>query len=211
MKALAEHYADLLTKGDVMQLFRVLERTGSISEACRLAGIDRKTVYNWEKVREIRRETKVKVLAAALELSPKETLEFVADRAVERAAEVASHLLALTFELAMRAKSREEFEELYAEFHRLLDKYSRPLLKGAEYELNELQYLMKKRAARLGLTTFAPYITSFLKEAFKVEVKVEESSAATASVCSFTSFEEAGELAQRGREEPVRAIIPPTR
>lgn len=155
MKALAEHYADLLTKGDVMQLFRVLERTGSISEACRLAGIDRKTVYNWEKVKEVRRETKVKVLAAALELSPKETLEFVADRAVERAAEVASHLLALTFELAMRAKSREEFEKLYAEFHRLLKKYDRPLLEGMKYELNELRHLLERRAARLGLTALS--------------------------------------------------------
>ena len=45
MKDLAKKYSEILTKGEVMELFKLLEEVGSLSEACRRAGIDRKTVY----------------------------------------------------------------------------------------------------------------------------------------------------------------------
>ena len=64
---LAIRFAGYLTKGDVRRLFYdlLVKKYGSIKKASKEAGIERKTIYNLDKVKEISFETKAKVLDAA--------------------------------------------------------------------------------------------------------------------------------------------------
>jgi len=46
---LAKHFAEMLTKGDVFELFRMLEqRYGTISKVCERIGIERRTLLPLE-------------------------------------------------------------------------------------------------------------------------------------------------------------------
>lgn len=151
MKDLARRHADMLTKGEVVQLFRMLEEKRSLSEVCRIVGIDRKTVYNWEKVREIKRETKKKILEAALTLKPSETAEFLADMALEKAVGIIARLLIYLYERAMKSTTTKEFEKWYREFTRIAKKYDKPVLEPVRGEVERLHMLLKRKAIEKGV------------------------------------------------------------
>ena len=159
MKDLAKKYSEILTKGEVMELFKLLEEVGSLSEACRRAGIDRKTVYNWEKVKEIRKNTKEKVLEAALSLKPKEVTEFLADKTLEKTINIIARLLVHVYEQAVKAKNKEEFLQYYTEFNRIKEKYSKPLTEPIKYQINELSHILDNKAKNWSIVSFTNIIT----------------------------------------------------
>ena len=91
---LAKRFAEMLTKGDVMELFRMLEqRYGTISKVCERIGIERRTFYHWRYAKQINNETKAKVLRVALEEHPIDTLEFLARKSRGRTKEVLLSLI----------------------------------------------------------------------------------------------------------------------
>ncbi len=148
---IAERYSEFLTKGDVVELYKRLEDVyGTVKDVCKVIGIERKTVYNWKKVKEIRHETKVKVLGAALEYFTKETLEFLADKGLKRTLEVLSLLLQHIYERAMRTDEKMEFKKFFDEFKRIFEKYDKSLLDPIRYEISELLELLEHRANELG-------------------------------------------------------------
>ena len=173
MKDLARRYAEMLTKGEVIQLFGMLEERRSLSEVCRIVGIDRKTVYNWEKVREIKRETKKKILEAALTLKPGETAEFLADKALEKAVGVIARLLIYLYERTMKSTTTKEFEKWYREFTRIVEKYDKPVLEPVREEVERLHMLLKRKAMEKGVeiavdvSGFSPTYIGDLKQKMK--------------------------------------------
>jgi len=73
---LAKGFSEMLTKGDVFELFRMVERHyGTISKVCKRIGIERRTFYHWKSAQQINVDTKVKVLKVALEEHPIDTLD----------------------------------------------------------------------------------------------------------------------------------------
>jgi len=153
MEIIAYKYSEILTKGDIIDLFKMLEENKTLSEICKKIGIDRKTVYNWEKVKEIKRSTKIKILTEALKTKPKETLEFLADKSIERTTEIISELLTVLYEQAMKTENSEEFTKTYKEFKRILTKYNKSLLKETTNEISELLYRLNKKAQKLNIKT----------------------------------------------------------
>jgi len=148
----AERYSEFLTKGDVVELYKKLEEVyGTVKDVCKVIGIERKTVYNWKRVKEIRHETKVKILSAALERFAKETLEFLADKGLKRTLEVLSLLLQHIYERAMETEKKIEFEKFFEEFKRVYEKYDKSLLDVMRYEVEELLELLKEKARELSV------------------------------------------------------------
>ena len=157
---LARKYSEILTKGEIMELFKLLEEKGSLSEACRMAGIDRKTVYNWEKVMEMRKSTKEKVLRTALSLKPMEIAEFLADKTLEKATNIIARLLMHTYEKAMNASNKDEFQKYYKEFTRAQKKYDISIMELIRPETERLFRALKAKARGLNLALLEIYATT---------------------------------------------------
>jgi len=141
----AERFAEVLTKGDVMELFRMLEqRYGTVSGVCERVGIERRTFYNWRSARQITRETKAKVLRAALDEYPIDTLEFLARKSVERARE----LLELLIEYLRRGIAEGDLgkaEELARRAESIVREFSVPV---TEYLHDTLRSLAETARSR---------------------------------------------------------------
>jgi len=173
----AERYSEFLTKGDVVELFKRLEEVfGTVKDVCKVIGIERKTVYNWKWVKEIRHETKVKILSAALERFAKETLEFLADKGLKRTLEVLSLLLQHIYEKAMETDKKIEFEKFFGEFKRVYEKYDKSLLDALRYEIEELLELLKERARELNVRIISerPSIQPLPYEAERLEYETRQ-------------------------------------
>jgi len=151
MNIIAYKYSRALTKEDIVELFEMLQRNESLSEVCRRIGIDEKTVCNWDKVKELRDETKVKVLAEALRVMPLETLEFLADRSIDRSVEIIAHLLSIVYEDAMSTEDRKEFKKKFVKFRDIVSKYDISLVDKVRGEVNKLLYRLDEKARKLGV------------------------------------------------------------
>ena len=150
---IAEKYSELLTKEDVIKLFKEMGELGTLTDICRVIGIDKKTVYNWDKVKEIRRSTKTKILSVALKHRPKETLEFLVDRGIERTTELLFYLIEYIYEKAMKSKEPEEFEIYFKEFTRITKKYSKPIIEPIRREVNQLCDFLMYKAKRMSIVS----------------------------------------------------------
>ena len=154
----AERFAEVLTKGDVVELFRMLEqRYGTVSGVCERVGIERRTFYNWRSARWVTGETKAKVLRVALEEYPVDTLEFLARKSMERARE----LLELLIEYLRRGIAEEEdmgkVEELARRAESIVREFSVPVteyLRNMIYSLIEATY---SRGFRIEVMMYAGY------------------------------------------------------
>ena len=181
MEDLAKKYSEILTKGEVMELFKLLEEEGSLSKTCRLVGIDRRTVYDWSKVKEIRRKTKEKVLRVGLSLKPIEVAEFLADKTIEKAVDIVARLLIHVYERAMKSKEKEDFQKYYDKFLQLKDKYDKPITESIKPEIEELLRNLETRAGKWEIYTLET-ITPISFETKKPEYATAVfSSSATAS------------------------------
>jgi len=170
MEIIAYKYSEILTKGDIIDLFKMLEENKTLSEICRKIGIDRKTVYNWKKVKEIKRNTKIKILAEALKTKPKETLEFIADKSIERTTEILSELFTILYEQAMKAENPKEFIKVYEEFRRTLTKYNNPPLKEIASEISELLYRLNRKAQKYNILSSPIVFTLEEKSVLGIEL-----------------------------------------
>jgi len=146
LEYVAERFAELLTKGDVVELFRMLEqRYGTVSGVCERVGIERRTFYNWRSARWVTGETKAKVLRASLEEYPVDTLEFLARKSMERVRE----LLELLMEYLRRGIAEEEdlgkAEELARRAESIVREFSVPV---TEYLHDMLRSLAETALSR---------------------------------------------------------------
>lgn len=151
---LAEKYAHMLTRSDIIQLFRRLEDTvGNRSQAARICGLERKTIYGWETTREIRSRTRERILAVLLENLTEETLEFLTQRSVESSTDVLRTYLSSIYERAMsEGTSDQEFSRLATKFDQIRQQYEGLLAGHLQSEISTMLRYTLARAKEIGLT-----------------------------------------------------------
>lgn len=136
---LARRFAEMLTKGDVMELFRMLEqRYGTISKVCERIGIERRTFYYWRYAKQINSETKTKVLRVALEEHPIDTLEFLARKSRGRTKEVLELLIEFLRRGIIEEEDPRKTEELAKRAENIINEFSIPITEYLHHEIDGL-------------------------------------------------------------------------
>lgn len=151
MSYLAEKYAHLLSKDDVLDLFEQLEEVfkGNLSEACRKCGIQRKTRYDWISARSLKLSTKKKILKAMIETNPEKALDFLLTHSKGTSVELLSTYLSHIYSRAMSeifdprpfVNSVKKFEKVKRE--------NVGLIWELEEELGEMTYNIREKAKAL--------------------------------------------------------------
>lgn len=150
---LAEKYANLLTMQDIVSLFHRLEKVaGSRSEAARMCGLERRTVYGWQTTREIRSKTRERILAALLEGMPEDTLEFLTRKSVESSTDVLRTYLSAMYEKAMsEGVDNQEFSRLAIKFDQTTRRYAGLSVENLQPEISVMLWHTSERAKEIGV------------------------------------------------------------
>ena len=157
---LARRFAEVLTKGEVFELFRMLEqRYGTISRVCERIGIERRTFYHWKYAKQINRETKFKVLEAALEEHPIDTLEFLARRSRGRTKEVLELLLEFLRRDVLEEEDPRRAREFAKKAEEVINEFSIPITEYLHHEIAELIEAAYSRGLEIRVK---PYISTQL-------------------------------------------------
>lgn len=136
---LAKRFAEILTKGDVLELFRMLkERYGTISRVCRRIGIERRTFYYWRYAKQVNSDTKLKVLKVALEEHPIDTLEFLARKSRDRTREVLELLIEFLRRGIIEEEDPRKAEELAKRAENIINEFSIPINEYLHHEIARL-------------------------------------------------------------------------
>jgi len=154
---LAKGFAEVLTKGDVFELFKMLEqRYGTILKVCERIGIERKTFYHWRSARQINIETKIKVLKVALEDHPIDTLEFLARKTKGKTKEALEFLLEFLRREILTEEKPEKLEDLVKKAEEIIDEYSIPLIEYLRHEVDSLVEAVHSRGYEFRITPITP-------------------------------------------------------
>jgi len=157
-----KRFAGLLTKGDVLDLFKMLEkRYAAIARTCARIGIERKTFYNWENAKKINLETKEKVLRAALEDYPLDTLEFLAKKSKERCIEALSSAFVLLRRNMLEEQDPQKLRELAEMAKNILNEFSIPMTEFLEPEISAL---VETAVQKKELIEFPEIRTSYIEQ-----------------------------------------------
>ena len=149
---MVEKYANLLTMEDVVWLFGLLEKAvGNKVDAARICDLERKTTYGWEKTKEIRLDTKKKVLSASMKEMPEETLDFMTQKSVQASADVLRTCLFALYEKAMTVRNSTDFLGLASKFEEKTQEYSGLIADCLEIEVGNMSGLLPEKASELGV------------------------------------------------------------
>lgn len=149
---LAKKYANILDGPDINYLFTLLEDETSRADAARICGIDRRTVYDWDNVNEIRLKTKVKILRAMLERDVIETLKYLLDKGIDNSLNIFTSLISYIYQKAMDINiNNDEFERLYNTFYDIRKKNSNLINKYKYDEIAEMEYILDFKAESLDI------------------------------------------------------------
>ena len=153
MSYLADRYAEILTKYDVQTLFGWLaHHHGNLSAASDALGIQRKTVYDWDKNSEdVRTSTKRKILDASLKHELERTILFLLEKMCGDLNELLERYVSLTYRKIMQSSEPGELSRHLDAFRDLLDKHGTTLLDSDEERMNHLIDEINKRAATFNL------------------------------------------------------------
>ena len=160
MAYLAERYAHLLSKEDVLELFQDLVKAyqENLSEACRKCGIQRKTAYDWARARSLRLSTKKKVLEALIKTKPERTLDFLLARSKETTVDLLSLNLSYVYTKAMaESTDPRSFVDAVKKFEKIKSKHI-GLTWELEEEMGDMTYHLREKA----LTLQVPLATEFV-------------------------------------------------
>lgn len=149
---LVKRYAPLLTKYDVQHLFKMLfDHYGTISEAADEAGIQRKTVYDWEKYSEdVKLETKEKVLAHALKIKEENTIKFIINKADQDLSEVTEHYIRTIYEKAIAATEVKTFAKYIGYLNKIQEDH-RSIVFDQQFDIiDEMNKMLAEKAIELG-------------------------------------------------------------
>jgi len=152
LQYLVNRFAEYLTKGDVVELFKILEeRYGTISKVCERVGIERRTFYHWREARQINAETKAKILRAALDEFPVDTLEFLARKSMWRTREVLELLLELLRRLIAEEEDPEKVRTLAKRAEEIVKDFSTPVTEYLREEISAVVEAAQSRGVEMKL------------------------------------------------------------
>lgn len=145
---ITKRYAPLLTKYDVQMLFGWLKDAyGNIAKAARATGVQRKTVYDWDALKEeVRLETKLKVLEQSVKLDENRALQFLIRKTENNLKEILQHYLRYIYESSMKASSKEDFSNYIGVFHDIQEKHRGAIFDNQPGEVEEMNKVLYARA-----------------------------------------------------------------
>ncbi len=149
-----ERYAEPLSKGGVIKIFNevLVGELGSIAKACREAGIERKTIYNWRHATYLKRATKLKVVQAAFKLNPLKTLRLIIENQHRELRTLLFTIIDYTRARATQASSKEELLDIANNLREILTMYSRPITEYLTTEINDAKATIEQKAIELGIS-----------------------------------------------------------
>src|SRR2546426_55645 len=119
-------YATLLNQRDVIELFRLLgKKLGSHKAAALACGLTRTTPYDWYNVKDLKSDTKVKLLNTLIEKLPEETLAYLTSLSVDNASDILLVYLSAMYESSINTTERESFIKKLTQFDEIRYKYAR--------------------------------------------------------------------------------------
>jgi hypothetical protein len=145
---ITKRYAPLLTKYDVQMLFGWLKDAyGSIAKAARVTGVQRKTAYDWDALKEeVRLETKLKVLEQSMKLDENRAVQFLIRKTENNLKEILQHYLRHIYENSMEASSKEDFSKYIGIFHDIQQKHRGAVFDNQPGEVEEMNKVIRARA-----------------------------------------------------------------
>jgi len=151
---IAEKYAHMLTMREFVELYKKLEGTlGSRSLAARKCGIERRTIYGWDITKEIRLNTRERILSVLLEELTEDTLDFLTRKSLESLKDVLHTYLSSLYEKAMiEETSNQEFEKLALKFDQIRKRYEGIIDDNLQPEIGAMMQLTLMHAKELGLS-----------------------------------------------------------
>lgn len=157
---LAQKYAPLLTKEDTQQLFKTLAKLyGSIKNAALKCGIQRKTIYDWPDVADVKLTTKTKILETSIRAKSDYTLRFLLERSEDRTSELLYVMLTRFYERAMTPElDQRTFVAIAKKFERLRKRHAGLIFEHLEEEVADMSHLIRDRAKDLQASLPPPAI-----------------------------------------------------
>lgn len=132
---------------------------GSVAEAARVTGVQRKTVYDWETLtEEVRLETKSKVLEQSMKLDENRTLEFLVRKTDNDLREILQHYLRCIYENSMKANSKEDLSKYLALFRNIQNNHRGAIFDNQPDEIEEMNKTLAVRAKRFQIDLVEPSI-----------------------------------------------------
>lgn len=116
MSALAKKYSDLLTKEDVRNILSLLPEDRGISGIAEKCNVTRRTIYQFEKSRDVRAKTRIKILDACLQTNPDQTLKFLVERSKEKSASILMTYLSHLYKEAISTDMIKGFDVALRDF-----------------------------------------------------------------------------------------------
>lgn len=205
---LAKRFAEILTKGEVFELFRLLEqRYRTISRVCEKIGIERKTFYHWRNAKQINLETKAKVLKAALEEHPIDTLEFSARRTKAKTKEILEILMEMLRREIIAEEEPEKLKSLVKKAEEIIEEYSIPITEYLSHEIDGLINAAHSKGYELRVTPVAPTIPVTLEVEPKEEEPVWTSSATMVEFCAPAASATKQQFSTSHKEQELMYLI----
>ena len=148
----ADKYATMLTGRDIAMLFEHLKNITSRSEAARICELERRTTYYWQDNKEMRFQTKRRVLQALLEKDYLFTLKYLCEKTFDISNETIDLYLKTIYENAMNPDiDPESFKKLVAEFYETRIKYAPSISASMNDIVSDLSRNLLEQATTLNV------------------------------------------------------------
>lgn len=156
VKFLAEKYVDLLTKEDIMELFKLLVKAvgNNKSKAAALCGLTRKTTYDWKKIVDLKGRTKRNALSAFLDEIPQDTFRRIADRSFRNSENVVASYFSAIHALALQAHDKAEFVRSVERFDDALTRYAGLIVGSRDEEISRIVTDIMKHGTDLNVNWY---------------------------------------------------------
>src|SRR5487761_572309 len=142
---ISQTYADLLAPSDILALVGYYEASQTRSGAARAFGVQRKTLYDWEKMLAesertgyLKPASKRKVVKTLLEEKPDETLSLILERLLGAATEVLQVYLTLTYESGIKQSDPQGFLDIATKFNQIRKQYANLIVSKLDREIADL-------------------------------------------------------------------------
>ena len=140
-------YTSLLNPNDVIQLFNLLENAlGSRAAAADACGITRKTAYDWKSVKDLKFDTKIKLLNILMEKLPEETLDYLTQKSVSSASDTLIVYLSAMYESIIDETKSESLIKKLELFDEKRNQYDGLITGKFDLEISDKIFHLKQKA-----------------------------------------------------------------
>lgn len=140
-------YTSLLNPNDVIQLFNLLEKSlGSRAAAADACGLTRKTAYDWKSVKDLKFDTKIKLLNTLMEKLPEETLDYLTQKSVSGASDTLIVYLSTLYESIIDETEPESLIRKLEFFDEKRNQYDSLITGKFDSEISDKIFHLKQKA-----------------------------------------------------------------